>query len=78
MLSSMNDEFSRKFEEDQPKEILQRLKESFDILDDVERCRMSSIIFNARMHEGVSVIDHVLYMIKMIERLGKLGFPLYE
>ena len=46
--------------------------------DDVERYRMSSIIFNAKMHERTSVIDYVLYMIEMIEHLGKLGFSLYE
>ena len=30
------------------------------------------------MRDGASVTDHVLYMIEMIERLSKLGFPLYE
>ena len=30
------------------------------------------------MHEGVSIIDHVLYMIEMIERLDKLDFSLHE
>ena len=74
----MNDEFGRKFEEAQPKEILQNLKEYFGMSNDIERYRVSSTIFNARMHEGVSVTDHVLYMIKMIERLDKLGFFLHE
>ena len=54
------------------------LKESFGTLDDIERYRVSSAIFNARMHDGTSIIDHVLYMIEMIERLGKLGFPLHK
>ena len=54
------------------------MKESFGTLDDVERYRVSSTIFNARMHEGVSIIDHVLYMIEMIECLGKLGFLQHE
>ena len=30
------------------------------------------------MRDGASVTDHVLYMIEMIERLGKLGCPLHE
>ena len=81
MLAAMNDEFSRKFEEAQPDEILQKLKESFDTPDDVERYKMSCAIYNARMPNGGSVIDHVLYMIEMIEmieRLDKLGCPLHE
>ena len=78
MLAFMNDEFSRKFEEAQLKQILQMLKKSFGTPDDVERYRVSSAIFNARMHDGTFVTDHVLYMIKMIERLGKLGFSLHE
>ena len=70
----MNDEFSKKFKEAQLEKILQKLKESFKMLDDVERYKVSSAIFNARMHDGTSVTDHVLYMIEMIERLDKLGF----
>ena len=72
MLASMNDEFSRKFEEAQPEQILQMLKESFRMPDDVERYRVSSAIFNARMRDGTSITNHVLYMIEMIECLGKL------
>ena len=78
MLAAMNDEFSRKFEEAQPDEILQKLKESFGVPDDVERYKVSCAIYNARMPNGGSVTDHVLYMIEMIERLGKLGCPLHE
>ena len=48
------------------------------MLDDVERYRVSSAIFNARIHDETSITDHVLYMIEMIERLGKLGFFLHE
>ena len=54
------------------------LKKSFGMPDDIERYRVSSAIFNARMRDGTSVIDHVLYMIEMIECLGKLDFPLHE
>ena len=54
------------------------LKKSFGTSDDVERYRVSSAIFNARMRDGTSVTDHVLYMIEMIERLDKLGFLLHE
>ena len=78
MLAAMNDEFSRKFEESQPDKILQKLKESFGTPDDVERYRVSCAIYNAKMPNGGSVTDHVLYMIEMIERLGKLGCPLHE
>ena len=78
MLASMNDEFSRKFEKAQPKEILQMLKESFRTPDDVKRYRVFSAIFNVRMHDGTLVTDHVLYMIEIIERLDKHRFFLYE
>ncbi|WP_135007144.1 hypothetical protein [Pseudomonas putida] len=40
--------------------------------------KTSCAIFNARMRDGASVTDHVLYMIEMIEHLSKLGFPLHE
>ena len=78
MLATMNDKFSHKFEEAQPDEILQKLKESFDTPDDVERYRVSCAIYNARMSDGSSITDHVLYMIEMIERLDKLRCPLHE
>ena len=78
MLASMNDEFSRNFEEAQSKEILQMLKESFKMPDDVERYRVSSAIFNMHICDGTSVTDHVLYIIEMIKHLGKLGFFLHE
>ena len=48
------------------------------MLDDVEWYKVSYAIYNARMPNGGLVTDHVLYMIEMIERLGKLGCPLYE
>ena len=48
------------------------------MLDDVEWCRVSCAIYNAKMSNGGSIIDHVLYMIEMIERLDKLECPLYE
>ena len=63
MLASMNDEFSKNFEEAYPEEILQKLKESFRMLGDIERYRVSCTIFNTRMHEGALIIDHVLYMV---------------
>jgi len=78
MLTMMNDEFSHKFEEAHPEEILQKLKESFGSPNDVERCKVSCAIYNARMLNGASIIDHVLYMIEMIEHLDKLRCPLHE
>ena len=78
MLAAMNDEFSHRFEEAQPDKILQKLKESFGTLDDVEQYRVSCAIYNARMSDGSSVTNHVLYMIEMIEWLDKLGCPLHE
>ena len=78
MLAAMNDEFSRRFENAQPQEMLQMLNDSFGMPDDVERHKTSCSIFNARMRDGASVTDHVLYMIEMIERLSKLNFPLHE
>ena len=78
MLVAMNDEFSHRFEEAQPDEILQKLKESFGTPNDVDRYRVSCAIYNSRMSDDSSITDHVLYMIEMIERLGKLGYPLHE
>ena len=78
ILAAMNDEFSRQFEQAQLEEILQRLKESFGMPDDVERLRTSCAIYNARLSEGASVTDHVMYMIEQIERLAKLGYPMPE
>ena len=46
--------------------------------DDVEWCRVSCAIYNTKMLNEVSIIDHVLYMIEIIERLGKLGCLLHE
>ena len=58
--------------------MLKVLRESFDTPNDAERHKTSCTIFNARMREGASIIDHVLYMIKQIEHLSKLGFFLHE
>ena len=76
--ASMNDELNYKFEDAQPEEMLQVLKESFDIPDDIERYKISCIIFNTKIREGDSVTDNVLYMIELIEHLSKLRFPLHE
>ena len=78
MLAAMNDEFSHRFENAQPQELLQMLNDSFGTSGDIERYKTSCAIFNARMRDGASVTDHVLYMIEMIEHLSKLGFPLHE
>ena len=67
ILAVMSDEFSRKFEIAQPNEMLQVLEDSFGTPDDVERHKTSCAIFNARMQDGASVTDHVLYMIELIE-----------
>ena len=54
------------------------LNESFDTPEDAERHKTSYAVFNARMREGASVTDHVLYMIEQIECFSKLDFSLYE
>ena len=54
------------------------MKKYFSIADDVKWYRVSCAIYNAKMPNGGSIIDHVLYMIEMIEWLGKLGCPLHE
>ena len=54
------------------------MKESYSTLDEVEWYKVSCAIYNARMLNGGSVTDHVLYMIEMIEWLGKLGCPFHE
>ena len=78
MLAVMSDEFSRKFETAKPNEMLQVLEDSFGTSDDVERHKTSCAIFNARMWDGASITDHVLYMIELIERLNKLDFFLHK
>ena len=78
MLVAMNDEFSRRFENAQPQEMLQMLNDSFGTPNDVERHKTSCAIFNARIRDGASVTDHVLCVIEMIEHLTKLGFLLHE
>ena len=75
MLAAMNDEFNCRFENIQPQEMLQILNDSFGMPDDIERHKTSCAIFNARMRDGASVTDHVLYLFEMIEHLSKLGFP---
>ena len=74
----MNDEFNCKIEEAQPNQILQKLKEYFSSPDDVEWYRVSCAIYNAKMSNGVLVTDHALYMIEMIERLGKIRCLLHK
>ena len=64
MRAAMSDELSRIFEEAQPEEILQVLKESFGTPDDIERHKASCAVFNVWMGEGASVTNHVLYMIE--------------
>ena len=44
----------------------------------MERHKTSCTVFNVRMQEGASIIDHILYMIEQIECLSKLDFPLHE
>ena len=78
MLDVMNDEFSHKFEEAQPEDILQRLKKSFGTPDDAEKYRISNVVYNMHMHEEAPITDHVMNMLELFERLGKLGYPLHE
>ena len=47
MLAVMNDEFSHRFENAMPEDMLQILNESFGTFDDVERHKTSCAIFNA-------------------------------
>ena len=54
------------------------LNESFGTPEDEERYKTSYAVFNARMRERTSVIDHILYMIEQIDCLSKLSFPLHE
>ena len=58
--------------------MLKVLNESFGTPDDIERHKISCVIFNTRMREGASITDHALYMIEQIERLSKFGFFLHE
>ena len=54
------------------------LNESFGTSEYVERHKTSCAVINTRMRDGISVIDHVLYMIEQIEKLSKLDFSLHE
>ena len=62
----MNDELSQKFEDVQAEQINQILNESFTTFEDIERYKISCTMFNARMREETSVIDHVLYMLSRL------------
>ena len=74
----MNDELSRKFEDAQLEQIILMLNESFRTIEDKERHKTFSAVFNIRMREGASVINHVLYMIEQIKYLSRLDFSLHE
>lgn len=78
MLDMINDEFSHRFENAHPKEMIQVLNKSFGILDNIKRHKTSYAIFNARMRDGATIIEYVLYMIVMIELHSKFEFPLHE
>ena len=78
MLAAMSDEFSCRFETAQRKDMLQVLEDAFGTPNDVERHKTSCAIFNAKIRDVASVTNHVLYMIELMERLSKLGFPLHE
>ena len=67
MLAAMSDEFSHRFEMAQPKDMLQVLEDVFGTFDDVERHKTSCAIFNAKIRNGASITDHVLYMIELME-----------
>ena len=78
MLAAMSNEFSYKFEMAQPKDMLQVLEDAFGTPDDMERHKTSCAIFNAKIRNGASITDHVLYMIELMKRLSKLYFSLHE
>ena len=78
MLTVMIDKLSHRFKNAQLQNILQILNESFGTSDDVERYKTTCDIFKARLREGASITDHILYMIEMIECLSKLDFLLHE
>ena len=67
MLAAMSNEFSHRFEMTQSKNMLCVLKDAFGTPDDVDRHKTSCAIFNAKMWDGASVTDHVLYMIELME-----------
>ena len=58
--------------------MLQVLEDVFGTPNDAERHKTSCAIFNTKIRDGASITDHVLYMIELMERLSKLGFPLHE
>ena len=74
----MNDELSHKFEDAQSEEMIQLLNESFSTLKDVKRYKTSYAMFNIRIWDRASIIDHVLHIIEQIEHLSKLDFLLHE
>ena len=78
MLADMSKEFSHRFETAQPKDMLQVLEDTFGTSDDTERHKTSCAIFNAKIRDGASVTDHVLYMIVWMERLSKIDFSLHD
>ena len=66
MQVTIGDEFNYWFKSAQLEDMLQVLNESFGTPNNVERHKTSCAIFNAKIRDGASVIDHVLYMIEMM------------
>ena len=58
--------------------MFQVLEDAFGTPDDMERHKTSCAIFNAKMRDGASITDYVLYMIELMKCLSKLNFSLHE
>ena len=76
MLASMSAELQKQHEHMDAHTIIMHLLELFDEQSRSERYEISKLLFQSKMAEGSSAVDHALKLLGYIERLGSLGFAM--
>ena len=79
MLGSMSDELQRQYKDIKiSHQMLAHLQELFGEQSHVAKYQVTKRLFKAQMHDGQSIQDHYLMMIKNLEELEKLGVKLNQ
>ncbi|XP_017609417.1 uncharacterized protein LOC108455356 [Gossypium arboreum] len=78
MLATMNPELQKQHEDMVAYDMIDHLKELYQGQARQKRFDISKALFQCKMAEGSPVGPHVLKMIRYIESLFKLGFPLSQ
>ena len=78
MLASMATELTRKFINNSPKEIIERLSKMFLENARKERSKITLAFTRCNMAEGSSVNQHMLKMLGYLEKLEKLNAPMHS